>query len=106
MPNEAEHDWSLHALMKRAGEKGLVLNSEKCIIKADRIPFFGNLYTSNGIVPDQEKIIDIQEMPTSQDKDELQHFLGMMTYPSPYIANDSFECQSLRDLLKKDSLTL
>ncbi len=100
--SDAEHDKNLHLLMQRAHEKGLVFNSEKCVIKTDQIPFFGNLYTAHGLLPDPEKIRDIRAMPTPGSRDDLQRFLGLMTYLSAYIPNYSSECQPLRDLLKKD----
>ena len=41
-------------------------------------------------------------MPVPQDKENLQRFLGMMTYPATFIPNFSEESQPLRDLLKKN----
>ncbi len=103
---EAEHDKNLAQLMHRAKEKGLVFNSEKCMIKQKSIPFFGNLYTDKGINPDPAKLRDIRKMPTPQNKDELHRFLGMLTYLSSYIPNFSSESKVLRDLLKQDVLFL
>ena len=54
--NEEEHDKHLHALMKRAQERGLVFNADKCKIKTSEIMFFGNIYTKDGIQPDTEKV--------------------------------------------------
>lgn len=101
-----EHDRNLIALMERARESGLVFNSDKCIIKQSSIPFFGHLYTRQGIQPDPAKVVDIKEMPTPQNRQELQRFLGMMNYLSPFIANFSAKSAPLRQLLGKDSLFL
>lgn len=59
--DEEEHDRNLTALMKRAAEAGMVVNSDKCIIKQNNISFFGNVYTDSGIKPDPAKIRDIQK---------------------------------------------
>lgn len=59
--DEEEHDRNLTALMERAAEAGMVVNSDKCIIKQNNISFFGNMYTDSGIKPDPAKIRDIQE---------------------------------------------
>ena len=41
-------------------------------------------------------------MPIPQGKENLQRFLGMMTYLATFIPNFSEESQPLRDLLKKN----
>eukprot|EP00057_Strongylocentrotus_purpuratus_P029010 XP_011683484.1 PREDICTED: uncharacterized protein K02A2.6-like [Strongylocentrotus purpuratus] len=99
---EQEHDDNLWRLMGVAQKEGLVFNSTKCVIKARSINFFGSLYTDKGIQPDPSKLEDVREMPTPQNKDDLQRVLGMMTYLSPYISNYAEKSAILRDLLKKD----
>ena len=100
--DEVEHDRNLKALMDRAKETGLVFNSDKCTIRQPEISFFGNIYPKDGIRPDPAKVHDIQNMPVPQDKEDLQRFLGMMTYLATFIPNFSEESQPLRDLLKKN----
>ena len=99
--DEEEHDRNLKALMDRAKETGLVFNSDKCTIRQPEISFFGNIYSKDGIRPDPAKVHDIQNMPVPQDKEDLQRFLGMMTYLATFIPNFIEESQPLRDLLKK-----
>ena len=100
--DEEEHDRNLKALMDRAKESGLVFNSDMCTIRQPEISFFGNIYSKDGIRPDPAKVHDIQNMPLPQDKEDLQRFLGMMTYLATFIPNFSEESQPLRDLLKKN----
>lgn len=100
---QSEHDDNLARLMKKAHEEGLVFNSTKCSISKPEIHFFGNLYTANGIQPDPRKIRDVQNMPSPQTKEDLQRFLGVLTYLSAFIPNFSEEAKSLRDLLKNDT---
>ena len=59
--NAEEHDENLWRLMQVAREEGLVFNSKKCVIKTDKIVFFGSVYGQDGIRPD--KIEDIHMMP-------------------------------------------
>ena len=101
---EEEHIQNLTRLMLRAKDRGLVFNSSKCIIKKQSIPFSGNLYTDKGIVPDPLKLQDNHMMPTPESKEDLQRFLGLVTYLSSYIPNFSSESQPLRNLLKNESL--
>ena len=102
--DEEEHDRNLKALMDRAKETGLVFNSDKCTIRQPEISFFGNIYSKDGIRPDPAKVHDIQNMSVPQDKEDLQRFLGMMTYLATFIPNFSEESQPLWDLLKKNVL--
>ena len=99
---EAEHDHNLRQLMETAKREGLVFNSKKCQIKTDHIEFFGSIYTTTGIRPDPNKLEDVHQMPTPQDKDDLQRSLGLFTYLAPYIPNYADRSSILRDLLKKD----
>ena len=72
--------------MERAHEEGLVFNSAKCLIKQRSISFFGNTYTDNGITPDDDnKVRDIQNMPTPENREDLHRFIGMMSYLSQFI---------------------
>ena len=84
---EDEHDRNLSALMEAAKRHGLVFNSEKCKIRAKSISFFGNIYSEDGIRPDPTKVNDIHKMPTPQSKEDLQRFLGLMTYMGSFIPN-------------------
>ena len=97
-----EHDDNLRRLMERAKQCGLVFNSEKCDIRKNEISFFGNIYSKDGIRPDPAKVQGIQSMPVPENKEDLQRFLGMMTYLSMFIPNFSKESQPLRELLKTD----
>ena len=99
-PTAQEHDVKLIKLMERAAQRGLVFNSKKCSIKRDSIPFFGNIYTSEGIKPDSTKIEDVKKMSAPQSKDDLQRFLGMLTYLSQYILYFAEKAHPLRGLLK------
>jgi len=100
--DEEEHDRNLLALMATAKRHGLVFNSEKCAIKEKSISFFGNVYSKDGIAPDPTKVKDIHQMPTPQTKEDLQRFLGLMTYVGNFIPNLSTLAAPLRDLIKTD----
>ena len=80
-----DHDWNLHNVMHRAHENSLVFNGEKCEIKKDSVTFFRTVYGANGAHPDPKKVDTIHKMPPQDNKLQLQHFLGMVTYLSPFI---------------------
>ena len=88
--------------MERAQEEGLVFNSAKCLIKQRSISFFGNTYTDNGITPDDDKVRDIQNKQTPENREDLLRFIGMMSYLSQFIPHFAEKAHTLRGLLKKD----
>ena len=101
---EAEHDKALHNLMAVGRVCGLVFNAHKCDMKTSQVKFFGCLYDKEGVHPDSAKIADITSLPTSGCLiRELQQFLGMVQYMSPFISNLAENAETLRALTSKDS---
>ena len=100
--NSAEHNKNLHRLMQVAAQEGLVFNSKKCEINAEKVKFFGTIYDMNGAHPDPDKVTAIRDLPSPTTVAELQHVLGIVTYLSPFIPILASHTASLRELLKKD----
>ena len=100
--DDAEHNRRLHKFMKVSREHGLVLNKKKCKVKSNSVKFFGCVYDKHGAHPDPSKVSAIKEMPAPQNKGELQSFLGMVTYLSPFIPQLSSHTATPRGLLKTD----
>ena len=86
-----------------ACEHGLIFNWEKCDVKATSITFFGTVYDKDGAHPDPKKVEAIHKMPPPEGPQELQKFLGMTTYLSPFIPSLSTLTAPLQELLKKDT---
>ena len=72
-------------------------------MKKDSVTFFGTVYDANGAHPDPKKVDAIHEMPPPENQTQLQQFLGMVTYLSPFIPSLSTHTAPLWELLKKDS---
>ena len=104
--SEEEHDKILHRLMQIATKNSLAFNSTKCKIKSKSISFFRMIYGENGVSPDPENLKDLQNMLYPTSKKELQEFLGLITYLSPFIPNLADKTHTLQGLLKKDALFL
>ena len=94
--DDAEHDRRLHKFMKVTREHGLVLNKKKCEVKSNSVKFFGCAYDKHGAHRDPSKVSAIKEIPAPQNKGELQSFLGMVTYLSPFIPQLSSHIATLR----------
>ena len=100
---EAEHDACLQHLMRVAHKYNLVFNPQKTHVKAQAINFFGCLYNANGIHPDPGKVNAVHVLPAPTNITELQEFLCLVTYLSPFIPGLSTLTAPLRKLLKKDT---
>ena len=70
---------------------------------AQAINFFGCLYNGNGVHPDPGKVNAVQALPVPTNVTELQEFLGLVTYLSPFIPGLSTLTAPLHELLKKDT---
>ena len=101
--DEAEHDANLHNLMKTARRHGLVFNIDKCEIKRQSLKLFGLVFDAEGAHPDPKRIRNIEQMGRPANSTELQEFLGIATYMSPFLPKLSQQTAPLRDLLKKEA---
>ena len=72
-------------------------------VKAPAINFFGCLHNANGVHPDLEKVDAVHALPAPTNVTELQEFLDMVTYLSPFIHGLSTLTTPLWELLKKDA---
>ncbi len=99
---QEEHDKSLKSALDRLRENNVKLNKAKSQICQPTVRFHGHKYSQNGVEIDQVKVEAIMKMPTPENKEAVQRFLGMLNYLSKYIPNMSDKTASLRELLKKD----
>ena len=99
--SEDEHAANLLNLMQQARANNLVFNSKKCQIKQKEVSFFGMRFSIDGMKPDEKKVMDLHNMPEPKSKKEVQVFLGLINYLSPFIRNLSAEAEPLRQLTKE-----
>ncbi len=83
--NEEEHDQNLALMVRRALQRNIRFKLEKSVFKADSIPFFGYLFTAEGIKPEPTKIKALRNMPEPKNQEGLATFLGMVNYLWRYI---------------------
>ena len=98
-----EHDKNLLAVLDRCKEIGLTLNPRKFKFKCKMVPFFGNVVSDQGILPDPKKVQSIKNWPSPKSPKELQSFLGAVNYLSKFIPELSSLRSPLQGLVKKDS---
>ena len=89
-------------LSRRISGSPSLFHAKHSYLLRNKISFFGRIFTDKGVFPDPKKVEDIAKMPTPQDKQELQKFIGMATFLACHLPNFSEKSATLRDLLKKD----
>ena len=99
--DDKEHDKHLHKFMRVTYEHGLVFNKDKCGVKQTFVVFFRCVYDVNGAHPDTEKVGAVHKMPAPEMATQLQKFLRLVTYLSPFIPSFSIFTAPLHELLKK-----
>ena len=72
-------------------------------VKASAVNFFGCHYDADDVHQDLDKVNAIHTLPAPTNVTELQEFLGMVTYLSPFIPGLSILTALLCDLCKKDT---
>ncbi|KAK3108757.1 hypothetical protein FSP39_014959 [Pinctada imbricata] len=98
----AEHDARLRTVLERLREHNIKLSIEKCEFRKSRVTYVGHILTKDGLLPDPEKVRAVQKMPSPTNKQELQTFLGFITYLGKFLPNISEHSAPLRLLTEKD----
>ena len=97
-----DHDANLINFLNICLMEGLCISSKKLELHRDRVSFFSAVYSRDGVEPDPRKIQGIKEMTAPETKQQLQSFLGMVTYMGNFVPHLSHHTEPLRQLLKKD----
>ena len=88
--------------MEVAQKYGLMFNPKKHKSRPQWVKFFRCLYDESGVHLDPEKVDVVHALPTPTNITELQEFLSMVIYLSPFIPCLSTLTAPLCELLKKD----
>uniref|UniRef100_A0A1Y1LD52 Reverse transcriptase domain-containing protein n=1 Tax=Photinus pyralis TaxID=7054 RepID=A0A1Y1LD52_PHOPY len=97
-----EHNARLEQVLKLASKFNLGFNFGKCKFLAEEVQYMGHKISKHGLEADNSKIEAIIKMPKPVNKEEIQRFLGLVTYVGKFIKNLSDKTAPLRSLLKKD----
>ena len=97
-----DHDSNLINFLNVCQMEGLCLSSKKLELRHDRVSFFWAIYSKEGVEPDPKKIQGIEEMTAPETKQQLQSFLGMVTYMGNFIPHLSHHTELLRQLFYWD----
>ena len=99
----AKHNERLITVFLKICKSGLKLNKKKCHIGVESTVFLGHIISSEGVKADPAKIEAITKIPLPPNSvNELQQFLGMITYLGKFIPNLAEVTSPLCTLLKKE----
>lgn len=98
---EREHLSNLNLLLATLHEWGLKVNLSKCEFFEDQITYLGHVLDSSGVTPTKENSLAIQQLPTPENLQQLQSFLGKVNYYGKFIKNMAEIAAPLNALRKK-----
>jgi len=78
--DEKEHEKHLRLVLQRLEQHNLTLKLAKCNLGKPEVSFLGYQVSTQGILPTQEKIKAIMEIPRPSNIKELRSFLGMVNF--------------------------
>ena len=84
-----DHDSALKQVLESARSRNIKFNRSKVQLCVNQVKYLGDIVTADGFKPDPEKTKTIINMPEPQNKQDLQHLLGMVNYLLQYIPNMS-----------------
>lgn len=90
-------------VLRRIQDAGLKLKRSKCIFAVNELSFLGFKINQYGVQPTDEKIRAISQAPEPINKQQLQAFLGLITFYDRFFQNKSDLLEPLYRLLKKDA---
>jgi len=99
----AEHEANLHQVLRRIRGYGLKLKKSKCMFFQKELEFLGHIISKEGVKPTQSHVKSVHNAPPPQNKQELQSFLGMVSYNAKFMPSLSHTLHPLYQLLKKNT---
>ena len=98
-----ENSKILHEVFQQCRRAGIKLNPKKCKIGVPEVKYLGHIISAEGIAVDPEKLEDLINMPTPEDRAAVQRLLGSLTYLAKFIPNLATLTGPIRQLLIKNT---
>ena len=100
---EAEHAGVVRDTIEILSQCGLTLNPKKCVFGKKHIKFWGLVVSSDGVLPDPEKVEALNDLSSPRNKEELVSFLCMMQSNLDFIPDFAKKSSLVRELTKKSA---
>lgn len=101
--NETEHIARLRSVLEAIKQNGLKVRKDKCHFEETSVEYLGFKVDGQGIHKTASRIKAIRDAKVPEDKEELQSFLGLVTFYARFIPNLASVAHPLYELLKRDS---
>ena len=98
---EDQHLSNIEEVLSRLQKYGLRARVNKCRFFEESVEYLGHLINQEGIHPVERKVVAILEAKLPKNVEQLQSFLGMVTYYAKFISNMSTITAPLNDLKRK-----
>jgi len=93
----------LRDVFARLRMHNLKLQPEKCEFFRKEVTYLGHKLTTQGLLPDCDKVKAVKEFPTATNTRELKAFLGLCGYYRRFIPNFSKIAKPMTELLRKNT---
>lgn len=101
--DEAQHKKNLYEALRRIQDFGFRLRIDKCSFGKKQISFLGSVIDCEGIRPGPEKKKTLQEIPPPVNLQQLQSFLGSVTWYAKFVPAMRSLRGPLDELLRDDN---
>ncbi len=95
-----EHVLHLRQVFDRLLQANLKVKPSKCSFALSQVTFLGHVVSSEGIKPDEKKILAIKNFPRPKDVTGVKRALGIMGYYRHHIENFAQIAKPLHNLLR------
>ena len=99
-----EHLQHLREVFARLHEHNLSVHPDKSVIGADELKYLGHIISSEGNLPDPEKLAAVATIQPPDNVTDLRAFLGLVGYYRRFIPQFARLAAPLHHLLKKDQI--
>lgn len=97
-----DHDHNLAHVLKTLDSFNIPVNPNKCKLRATEVEFIGHVFSDKGVSPSPKKIEALRTCVPPTTKEEVQSFLGMLSYVAQrWVANFADLTYPLRRLTHK-----
>lgn len=97
-----EHTERLELILERLANANLRISKEKCVFAVPEVKFLGHQIDAQGIHPTEDKVRAITEARAPTNKQELQSFLGLLTFYDRFLEHRATVANDLYQLLQKE----
>ena len=98
-----DHNKNLDIVFSILYQSGLKLKKDKCLLAESSVKYLGHIIDAKGLHPLASKVGAIQNAPAPTNVNELQSFIGLISYYGKFLSNMSTVMAPLYELLRKDT---